>query len=356
MSNKFCPECGADCRHHLEQCPDCQFPLALELRNRDGDLILRGDHIRRWNRIAQLLRRSGLVVEIQPDQSVSMLWWWALPGAGLLFLLISLAFGARLANAIWPPPVQNVAILDLSKETDDQSQPESDPSFLADALRASDDQNIEEDDMPEVEIRDIAEYDAIKSHTESVFVTVSVDNRFRSGILINDSGLVLTTLNNVTGAFERRRSTITEGTSLTQDTITIFPKTASLNGPSSDAQLYQESIELGIAALSSPITGAPTCRLDFDSYPDPGDRVWIGIVRAGQAYPEQAEVIRSTMVESTASYMALNSSLGSASEGAPVFNQYGDVIGILLIQGGSDLMLPLRSIRERAPLIYKGSR
>ncbi len=355
MSNSFCPDCGSDCSQHLESCPECQFPLTLLLRANEGKLVLKGEELKSWHRISQLLRRNGLKIETQAVSSGSQHWWWAVPGVGLFIFLLTLVFGTSVANSIWPPPpIQHVPTLELAAK--DEEEPEAtDPSFLVEALKASRDQEPDEEEIDPYEIidREVLAYEQIQELGSAYYLEVDVEGNFGAGILMSEDGKALTSQQSVAGAFERKRSTVTKGGSFTQDTLVILPQTSLLDGSRSQAQLTLEAPGIAAVLLQTDLSSSLPAEPDFDSYPKTGELVWVCLMRAQQIYPEQAKIVADSLIESSATLVQLDSSFQAVHSGTPILSIHGDLVGMLMVESGRNMMLPMRAIRERAPLIYK---
>ncbi|MCB1044310.1 MAG: trypsin-like peptidase domain-containing protein [Acidobacteria bacterium] len=354
MSN-FCPECGVDCTHHTDNCPDCQFPLSISLLARERELIISSEQQKRWNRIAQLLRRNGLTVTVEPKPRISPHWWWALPGSGLLVFMFALFFGGPIANKIWPPPpMQFIPALQLGEEDKKDEEPSIDTTFLTDALRVSGDQDpIEDDslDVFETVNRIKVDYDEIRRLAEVHYVEIKVEGHYGAGVYVSENGLILTTKDTVAGAFVEKDVNVQEGTSLIQKKIVLLPDVSPIGGPTSTASLIQDSVEMGVALLSSESDRPIEAKLEFEKYPSQGESVWIGKMRGGAIYPEEATLTKGG--SGSASYMPMSSSLQDLHSGSPVFNEFGELIGMLAVEGGGNFLIPFRSIRESAPFIYR---
>lgn len=361
MNNKFCPECAAQCSELDFNCPECGFPMVIDVVSEGQRIIIRGEHVSRWNRLAQLLRRNGMTINTTISKSTAhQQIWWALPGAGLLVFLLSLLLGQPLADAIWPPPPSFSSPLASSATSPDAPQePQSDAvetAFLQDALKASEQQRYFEEQIPdEEEIFPLqaVSVEEIRRHMRQARCRIEVGERKGFGVLMSEFGHVLVLSSLIEGAFERKTTTVLSEGTLVEDYRTVYPKASVEKSDLVFADLVEVSSLLDIALLKIEVVQPLDFALDFDDEPEVGEAVWVGVFRGDKAMPEAATVIDQKGDASRVTYYRLDTAVSAHDEGAGIFDQSGTMIGILVRVEDQDCLLTNFQIRDKAPLIYK---
>lgn len=368
MTIRFCPDCGAECGPEDEACRDCSFPLRIVLVTDRGHLRIQKAELTRWNRIAQILRRNGIKVEMRPDSAqAKYLFWWALPGMGALFFLLTLLLGGRMVDSIWPPPDPSKTVVIGSKnnsatgnETEASTDPEQKPldtQFLMDALGSSNEQKIITQDLninpDEFTDREILNEGDIQRIAKACLLTVTVGNDSYYGALLTDRGLFLTDVNALNGAFQRVKRTFEEDGQLKQEMVFIVPQVG-VNGPGNiQAEKLGESEGLGIALMQAPLKTETFHTMDFDREMMPGEVVYIATQNLGDVELTECELREPIARPGDVTLWSLNRPINKDASGAPVFSQDGKLVGVLVGWSGDELVLPLLQLREREPQLFR---
>jgi hypothetical protein len=353
---KYCPDCGAERRHEEEICPECKFPLNLGVQEHDGIYSTASGQKESWQRIWTLLRKSGLTIQIDRNRNMTQSQaWFAFPAIGLIVLVLSLLFSQPLAKWLLPADVQVVSI-DFAKakptEVLSGEQSENDISMLKNALKASDEQTTEADDLEEIqEIRFLSEEEILQQVENSV-VSITNENKEGYGFFFLEGGYILTTRHLMENAYTRVRDTIKGDRTLSQGMRTITPELYNGTNLLDDPELIHRLDSPPIAILRTDDAPAISFDSDYQNTYSDGTKVWIVIDLSGQLAVESAkigEVIATEDVEA----VRLDTSVKRNTEGLPVFNEAGELVGIQMEIDNMKAMIPLIHIREKAPLVYR---
>jgi len=313
MKNKFCPDCAAECLDADYNCPDCGFPLVIDVVSEGTRIVIRGENTSRWARISQLLRKNGLTIDTLSE-----------------------------AN-----PAQN----------GENGSSEIETAFLQDALKASDQQKVLEEDQDAFADdffgAPTAAIEEIRSYSQQSRFIVEVGEHSGIGILVSEFGHILVPSSVVEDAFQRKTTTVLSKGTLVEDYRTVIPKAGPVGFGRVFADLIRQSATLDLALLQTESTGTLEFDLDFDSEPKVGDAVWLAVFRGDKPNPESITISERISDASGVTYLVLNSSMSTVYEGAAVFNGSGALVGIFVQHDGQGLLLTNRQIREKAPLIYK---
>lgn len=371
MSIRFCPDCGAECGQQDQECRECRFPLHLQLVSQSGDLIIQKSQLNRWHRIAQILRRNGIKIESKArTYPARFQLWWALPAVGAIIFLLTILFGGRLVDRLWPPVVQTAQVLDLNQvpdrqvgaPVDDNTSSEDadlgdvDTSFLKDALGSSDEQKVMTQDL-NVNTEDyidkqVLSFGEIQDIAERSLMMVTVgEERFR-GTLVNED-LVLVETFTLVNAFQREKRTINKDGKFKTMTVFLVPEVGPVNGSATEAAKVMEDEDLGIALLGAPIGFGPDKALDFELDLAVGETVYVARVERGNLALDERRVQAPFQAGADVTMWQLDRSVDPQGGGAPVFDVHGALIGIFLFKNGQEGVLPLLRLRERAPQMYR---
>lgn len=353
---KYCPDCGAERRHEEEICPECKFPLNLEVQEHDGIYHTASGQKESWQRVWTLLRKSGLTIQISRKGSMTQSQaWFAFPAIGLIVFVLSLLFSQPLAKWLLPADTQVVSI-DFSKanqtEVQSREQPNNDISMLKNALKASEEQSVDADDLEAIQEVHFLSEEEILQQVENSIVSISNENKEGYGVFFLEGGYILTTGHLMENAFTRVRDTIQGDRTFSQGMRTITPEIYSGTNPLDDPELIHRLDSPPIAILR--VDDAPAITFDSDyqnTYSD-GTKVWIVLDLSGQLAVESAkigEVIAADDVEA----VRLDTSVKRNTEGLPVFNEAGELVGIQMEIDNMKAMIPLVNIREKAPIVYR---
>lgn len=357
METKFCPDCGEACSPDFEACPECGFPMKLELVSTGTALMVPKSQVSAWNRISQLLRKNGLAVKIKPASSLNAVHaWWLLPGLGLAVFLASLMFGPQLVDAIWSPPRGYQETMRLGGDPG-ISDPDTDVSFLQKALettdeqkRASQEQVYNTDDFvnrPKIDEK------AITAYTEAALLEVVVKNRRTHVSLLSESGHFVIPNEFLSEAYVWEIRTVTTETGISQERVFVEPEVFVGGRLLGIAEKIKEDTELEVSLMQ--ISGERfnlPFAFNYDEGSSIGDDVWVCLRQAGNLYPEKLKVVNQETFASGLKYFIPERDLGEGHEGLPVFNIYGEMIGIYR-RGATARVLSLKSLREEAPQLIR---
>ena len=365
MSPQFCPDCGGQCNAEDSHCPECQFPLELEIVREAKAVRIPLDKEDRWNRIARLLQRNGL--RIKPVEGASLAshqGWWALPSAGLIVFLLTLLFGGSLVDMIWEPPPPSAAVLDLTtpqakaaEASGSETTSIKDISFLTDAFKPSAEQkeitqaqNIDLNayiDQPIVDQREI------EGHFRQSMVTISVLKRKQRGTLLSPGGFFVAATDLIQDAFRREVETVSVNRTIQEQVTYVVPMVSPSQGDEYEASLVMTSGQVGLSLLSAPFSSTLGFEYNYDRNLSAGVEVWVCRRVNDDYFAEKTRVLDVLPYNSEVNFWVVDSTIGSTHIGSPVFNIHGQMCGVLLNHAGQNAVVSLVTIRERAPLIFK---
>jgi len=392
MNPRYCLDCGAQCDADVTTCAECGFPMRLEVISEEDQIRLTKPQVENWKRVSQVLKRNGLIIHSTTGSGWSgHAAWWALPALGAMIFLVTLVFGGTLSDMIWKPPMAVRPVLDLNAGGGTTGDGSAEPGVdreegsandgtgydegeegdeyvgetsmaevqsLSDALRTTQEQydssndNIDLDeyvDKPEVS------HATIEKFASQAMIDISVKNTKQKGTLLSRDGLFLVSSQLLDLAYKREVRTVPDGRSFREKVVTVIP-TAGLAGKSQgQASSVFTSEETGVTLLRIAGNFPLDYSVDFDSPIEVATIVWLTREVNGKFYPEKVRVIDVIDYdkENRIKYWVLESDFGSRNAGTPVFDTYGQLVGIFLPFQGHDTVLPLLTIRERAPLIFK---
>ena len=364
MSSRFCPECGAQCRSHDQNCQECQFPLTIQVMN--FSTYVRMDRAV-WKRLSRWLHGSGLrVVTEQPSEWGSHQAWWALPGFGLLIFIGTLFFGGEWADLIWKPAAPPAQVLDLNRTSGEAASGprleskkgvEGDVSFLKDAFKVSQDQELLGQDLD----TDLESYlhqpkaslEQVSAYLERAFLEVRVQNLKRKGVLVTDQGHFLVDSATVRNAFRNESQMLSSNGSFVQKTVFVVPEVGAAGESKVPSQMEVDGGGIGLTLLKADLIQTPNYGIEFDKDLDLGDVVWLTTFVSGRFYPEKTKIYSTLDLGNGISVWLVELENDPTLSGSPVFNEFGKLSGVLIHHFGQLAVVSLRRLRERAPLIFK---
>ncbi len=358
MSEIYCPECGAQSEATAIACRECRFPLELRV-TLDGQGVHISGQAERWKRIAQLLKRGGVRIQTS-DHVQNRVVWWSLPILGAFILLLSLVFGGSIAGAIWAPPPPARTVLDLNDPN--PSKPEEkvdeDPTlaFMSEVLKPNAEQERaanQEVDLSEFVDKPVLSTAEIEERAKQVLVVMTVANRKARGTIVNEQGDVLVAQKNLQGAFVRNiRSFMEKGKIVEREVITM-PELRTIDGKTSTGDKVIEDELLGVTLLQSQFKQRLNFEPNFNAAVGSGERLWIAREVDGHIALEESETVTQVPFSDEVYFWVLTSKYSASHTGSPVFNTYGDLVGILMDHNDESAVATLLTLRERAPQIYK---
>ena len=362
METRFCPECQEECRTDQTECRECGFPLELIVSDDGFTCRISGSQIERWQRISTLMRRNGIRIENR-----KVLWstdqtWWALPVSGLVIFILSLIYGPTLVNRIWEPPIINrvVALGPGSGASGDSPQTENeagDADLLVEALSVSKAQKELNEKLnidPETFVDKVKiPFDTINRLGQQALLDVRVRNRVRGGLLLNEKGLFLVEADLIQDAFVTESINVQESGALVRKTVFVAPMA---NFPDKEliaSELVDEHGPTGLALLQAPINARSDYPINYDDEPAPGEKLWVFRHTRGEYFPETTTTVDTYNNSGNVLFHVVDLTLGEQDSSAPVFNEYGELIGIYLRRNDRNLVLSMKTFRERAPILFK---
>ncbi|CAM2067684.1 Zinc ribbon domain-containing protein [Sulfidibacter corallicola] len=364
---RFCPECGADVGPDATSCPDCRFPLQLQILAEGRGFRITSQQAGNWSRISNLLRRNGINVSVdQTDSETVRQLWWSLPFVGLLVFILSLAFGSHWVDMIWERPQITPVMVDLNRKngeladggTNSENISEEAEALLS-AFRTTEEQRRlteawKNESVNTVERADATE-DQVLAVARQAVLSVKVRDAYQKGTLIGSEGRFFVVSDFLTGAFQTEKQNVTTEGRYVQEFRYIAPEVELNSGGSEDAQLIQQVEGIHLTLLQANSVGDPAFSREFDRNLDLGEPVWIAVSeeRGGDVALEALRIRNTVKNDKGITFWTLNEGVDSSNLGAPVFNRYGDLTGIYLQVGGEDVVLSLRELREKVPSVYR---
>lgn len=366
MSGPFCPDCGEQCKPQDKSCPECSFPLELEIVSLGEGYRIESDQQAHFKRVMQLLKRGGLNIRMRPETATGLI-WWLFPGTGLALFLLTLLFGHNLVDAIWEPPKTTVALLDLNNlngtlptgtpATTVEESGESSFDFLSDAFKVSQEQKQDSIEatlnLEDYVDKQVVNSEQIRKLFKASFLDVQVNTRRRRGTLLSDRGHILVDSQLLVGAFKRETRTINSDRSISEKAVWVVPMANRPQGERYKTTLLVKGDQIGLSLLACKLPLGSSVKIDFDHNFNPREKVWVAKLVGAQFYPEQSAVVGSVNFQEDINVWTLATQLGAGYSGAPVFDIYGSLKGVLLTYNDETVVLPMVTLRERAPLIYK---
>jgi len=361
---QYCPDCGEQCGARDDACPECDFPLALEVVVSSDAVTIRGRERDKWKRLSALLRRSGMRVSSKGSGGWSTSGaWWLLPSAGVMILLFSIFLGGPIADMIWPPPkAVAVPVVDLGAGSEEEQAEPTDADIdenvasLAEAFKTSDAQReltVEQNlDLSRFVDRIRVKEEAIASRMAAILMKVVVDDKRGSATLLPDGFFFMErTLNE--GAFRRVNRNVTRKGVLVTEPVYLEPRVSFPGEEKTHAgRRVRESANLMIELMISNLAPELDIEYEFERQIDLGETVWVGRILGDDIEIEELEITSQTSIGDV-DYWILDGSARKRDGGSPVFDITGKVTGVLVVLDGRPTVVSLRTIRERTPLIYK---
>jgi len=354
---KYCPDCGAEV--HEDTCPDCEFPLKLEVLD-DGVQFHTPRHQRKqWQRLYSLMRKTGIGIEPHSRSSMTERQaWLLLPGFGLLFLIFSLFFSRPIANILIPLKEIPVAIAFSDSNTqspdsslDEKTESES-ISALKEALHANEDEHLTLSQDEFEERRPVLDESQIRELVESCLIRVNVADEQGFGTLFLESGYAFSTTNLMEQAYSRVRGTIQGDKTFIQGSQLIVPEAHFQGTEQTVLELSHQLDEPPLTILKLDVAVSLPFRPNFQDNLLSGASIWSCHWELGQLLLQKTGFNR-TFYQNEIPFFVFTSDQHVAAEGAPVFNEYGDLVGIQAVLDGQDGFLALVSLREKAPYVYR---
>ncbi len=366
MSDRFCPNCGAQAGHQDADCPDCEFPLKLTVVAAGDDIRLSSGQKKAWTRLSQFLQRSGVRVETHRGSDWnSRQAWLLLPGLGAFLFLISILFGGEIARAIWGRPQVPLQVVDLNRpatvadETGaagDGAVSDVDTSLLEQALRTTDEQRqLSEDldfDPSEYVDRPAVSESAVLVSAGQAFLSVRVKDRIRRGTLLTDRHFLIES-ETLIGAYRNEIQNVRESGSLTQRTVFIVPEVGVPGGDRSRSEIVDESARLGVTLMSAPLNASVPFEIEYDIDLSVGDEVWVSYLEGRQVKVGKHRIIDAWENSRDIRFWRVDGEYGPENTGAPVFNREGKLAGMFFNKDGDPSVLSLLRLRENAPVLFK---
>lgn len=363
MNVKFCPDCQEECAPDDLKCPECHFPMSLTLTTSGNRRIVEPDDLDDWNRIVGILKRNGVKMETRSASAIlTHGMWWALPMLGVLTLISSIFFGPDLVDRIWEPITAPTPVLDLNKTVEEANGEDpddgEDPSFLAEAFRVTPEQKqFTQDlnlDLNEYIDKPKATLEQIKANMESVLLEITIRSKKRKGVLLNSSGYLITPLEATTDAWKNEVQTFSENGSIIQKTVFVTPMAGRPGSSQQITSKVNDNQPVELTLLKASLNYETDCPINYEQDLNPNEKVWVGRFVSGRYYLEEAVIVNSQQNADNVLFWVLDSEeLGPKDSGAPVFNEYGELSGILLYLNGQNTVLSMLRVREKAPTLYK---
>lgn len=358
MSETYCPECGAQSEATAVNCRECKFPLELRV-TLDGQGVHIAGQAEHWKRIAQLLKRGGVRIQTS-DHVQNRLVWWSLPIAGALVLVMSLLFGGSIANAIWTPPPPARAVLDLNDPNPKPAtqQEENDPTltFLTDVLKSSPEQEEAANsdlDLTQFVDKEPLSTSEIAARAKQALAVITVGKRKARATIISPEGHVIVAQKSLQGAFARTIRSFMEKGKVVEREVVTMPQLSTIDGATSTGELATEDEVIGIGLLRTQLKQRLDYNADFDAGIEAREQLWIAKDTDGTIVLEKSEAVAQVPFSEDVYYWVLSTKLPASYAGAPVFNRYGELVGVLMDHNDETAVMSLLTLRERAPLIYK---
>lgn len=359
MSLKFCPDCQAECRPGDEKCPECGFPMQLQIFANGGRREIPSSELDGWHRIVQVLQRSGVQVKTGRKSDLGQGgFWWSLPIIGGFILLMTFLFGGQVADALWSRPVAQAPILDLSQNNQAQeSGDDTDTSFLQSALGVTNEQRrLTEDlntDVAQFVDRTRVSLSTLDQYGREALLSVRVRDTTRNGVMLGQEGLYLMPSDHLLGAFQSETRTVSRSGALVQETVFIVPEVGPPGTTPAGSELVEKSDSAGIALMQGPNRDGVSFPLNFDVDLSPNETVWVSLYSNREHVLREFTIVGSYNNLDGILFWELNGELQARDSGAPVFNAYGDLAGIYLNMEGRSLVLTLLRMREKTPFLFK---
>lgn len=356
MSETYCPECGALSEATASNCRECRFPLELQVTI-DGQGVHISGQAERWKRISQLLKRGGVRIQTS-DHVQHRIVWWSLPILGAFILMLTLIFGGAIAGAIWSPPPPARTVLDLNdpNPTPTKNPEEEDPTlaFLSEVLKPNaDQQNAQDLDLDEFVDKQELSTAEIEARAKQVLAVMTVANRKARGTVIDAEGHVLVAQKNLQGAFVRNIRSFMEKGKIVEREIITMPELRTLDGATSTGDKVHEEEDVGICLLRTQLKQRLDFAPSFEAIVATGEKLWIARETDGFIHLEKSEAVAQVPFSEDVYFWVLSTRFAASHSGSPVFNKYGELVGVLMDHNDESAVVTLLTIRERAPLIYK---
>ncbi|MDJ0839604.1 MAG: hypothetical protein QNK37_23995 [Acidobacteriota bacterium] len=368
MSQLYCPDCGGPYQSGDQVCPECDFPLRMEVIAQGSVITIKGSEAAKWKRLAPLLKRNGLNIVTRPGSG----WaghqaWWALPTLGAMIFITSIIFGGSLVDMIWEPPAPVAApVLDLNNpdgiaeqagQREDDPTDQEDVDYLAEAFSPSEEQrqmtNDQNLDLTEYVDRVTVSESRIREFMEQAWLNIVVDNQRGVGTYLGSGGFFLMESSLSASAFRREIRNVSSKGTLTEQAIWIVPMVAFHGDAATESKRKVKADHMSIHLMEADLPAAARFEAEYERELGPNETVWVARYLDGVFYTQKAEVVDSRNISDEARVWVLNSDLDRSESGSPVFDETGKLTGIFLYHDGANTVLSLRTVRERAPLIFK---
>ncbi|MCB1053150.1 MAG: hypothetical protein H6510_00050 [Acidobacteria bacterium] len=371
MTARFCPDCGIECQHQDTQCPDCAFPLELEIQTSLNWQRFKGINVQKWNRIAQLLMKNGIVIQSRPatdweDQK----FWWIFPGAGLLVLLSTFLFGPSLANWIWPIRAdQEVLTLDqnpIRAKIQDPNQPEindppeerlppaarSEPPVPETTQEPGDDLSELTPPLTESDFGPAISLEEAESILADCAGRVRLEGQSSFCALVGTQGAVLAPANLLVNAFKRENKLVSDSGSLEEKAVVLVPA-ISLNGRQVESsQMLAQRDSVPFVLLETDLNLPATIQIEAFRPLSIDDRVYF-ISATQPMQVESAKVVSDRFdAYSGLRLFHLSSSFGDRLDGSPVLTEQGKLIGCFMTFDDQDCVVVLTDLVNKMPEAY----
>jgi len=355
---RYCPDCGAECQHDDKQCSECKFPLSLKLLEHGDRYKTTSNQKESWRKTLNLLRKSGIHIVTQPDSSMTSNQAWVIfPGIGIIVLILSVLFSQTLAQWLLPvktTPVsidfnQNLSEVQSSKTS---TTPVVSDSLLMDALKSTEAQAdllIE----PEVkEIRRIVPQNEILQYAQSSTVSIRVGSTTGYGSIFLPGGYLLTSYDLTEKAYQRIKGNVSEKGSFVQGIKIIEPQVQRDGYVLEHVRLIHRIETPPVSILQVDNTQELLFPLNFQKLPDVGDELWITFHDNKVLQVEKVKVVESVQLNQIPIQVVDFEGI-SSQDGHPVFNVFGEMVGILVTADGRPALMANIHLREKAPYIYR---
>jgi hypothetical protein len=359
----------------------------MELQTGLNWVRFQGKGLAQWQRVAQLLARNGVTIAQRPASSwEDQKWWWLLPGAGLLFLLSTVAFGPALAAWLWPPrqesgileitqnPMRLKAVPEgskLAEELAGRAMSEAEPSATTETPTQVDSMEIvaggdgavspaqeeageaassdewsvsEEDNAPEVDAQE-----ALSRLTQAMG-KVTLDGNSARATLLSPRGAVLVPSWVVAKAFSRELRMVAGNGKIEEKTISLVPRLSFKDRSAAATELLMEPGELPMAFLGSDFSLPESVEVGYFDSLNIGQAVFL-LTSSDPPYSAmRASVVgERTDLRSGLRLFQLTSSLGESLDGSPVLDGSGRLVGSFLSAEGADCLVALADLINKSP-------
>lgn len=200
-----------------------------------------------------------------------------------------------------------------------------------------------------------ASLEEIRAKMEQTMLKVRVKDNIWRGTLLGPNGYHLVDSGLLVDAFQRETRTVNNNRTIEEQTSFIVPY-AFRPG---EEELQCSQVETGdlvnLTLMAADFKERPDVDIDYRHNFQVGERVWITKFVGNKIYPEETTIenLIEINAEEAVNAWTIQADLGRVHSGSPVFDSTGALKGVFMYLDGQSLVMPMVTIRERAPLIYK---